>query len=50
MRTNSVLGSGRRVDATQQDLLDWIAANRYVPPLSPQQREQYLISAENDGS
>jgi WD40 repeat protein/type II secretory pathway predicted ATPase ExeA len=32
-----------RVDATQQDLLAWIAANRYVPELTCRQREQYRI-------
>jgi hypothetical protein len=32
-----------RVDTTQQDLLAWIAANRYVPKLTCQQRGQYRI-------
>jgi WD40 repeat protein len=32
-----------RVDATQEDLLAWIAANRYVPELTCQERERYRI-------
>jgi WD40 repeat protein/tRNA A-37 threonylcarbamoyl transferase component Bud32 len=32
-----------RVDATQQDLLAWIAANRHIPELTCQQRERYRI-------
>jgi WD40 repeat protein len=32
-----------RVDAGQDDLLTWIAANRYVPDLTCQQRAQYRI-------
>jgi WD40 repeat protein len=32
-----------RVDASEGDLLAWIAANRYVPELTCQQRAQYRI-------
>jgi WD40 repeat protein len=32
-----------RVDTSQEDLLTWIAANRYVPELTCQQRERYRI-------
>jgi hypothetical protein len=32
-----------RVDASQDELLAWIRANRYVPELTPQQREQYHL-------
>ena len=32
-----------RVDATQDDLLAWVAANRHLPKLTCQQREQYRI-------
>jgi WD40 repeat protein len=34
-----------RVDATQEQLLAWIAANRYVPELTAQQRKQYQIES-----
>ncbi len=32
-----------RVDATQEELLAWIATNRYVPGLTCQQRERYHV-------
>ena len=32
-----------RVDATQDDLLTWVAANRHLPELTCQQRERYRI-------
>jgi WD40 repeat protein len=32
-----------RIDATQDDLLAWIQANRYVPELTPQQRAKYQL-------
>jgi hypothetical protein len=32
-----------RIDATQKDLLAWVAANRYVPELTCGQRKQYRI-------
>jgi WD40 repeat protein len=32
-----------RIDATQDDLLAWVAANRYVPELTCQQRQQYHV-------
>jgi len=32
-----------RADATQDDLLAWVAANRYLPELTCQQRERYRI-------
>jgi len=32
-----------RVDATQDDLLAWVEANRYVPELTCQQRERYHV-------
>jgi WD40 repeat protein/tRNA A-37 threonylcarbamoyl transferase component Bud32 len=37
-----------RIDATQEELLAWVAANRYVPELGPQQREQYNIEPLSD--
>jgi WD40 repeat protein len=39
-----------RVDDTQQDLLAWIAANRYVPELTCRQREQYRIEPSCAGA
>jgi WD40 repeat protein len=32
-----------RIDATEDDLLTWIAANRYVPDLTCEQRETYHV-------
>ena len=32
-----------RVDATQDDLRAWVAANRYLPELTCQQRQRYRI-------
>jgi hypothetical protein len=32
-----------QVDATQDDLLAWIVANRYVPELTCEQRKQYHV-------
>jgi WD40 repeat protein/tRNA A-37 threonylcarbamoyl transferase component Bud32 len=32
-----------RVDASQEDLQDWIAVNRYVPELTCEQRERYHV-------
>jgi hypothetical protein len=32
-----------RLDATQDDLLAWVAANRYLPELTCQQRQRYGI-------
>jgi WD40 repeat protein len=32
-----------RIDATQEDLLAWIAANRYVADLTPAQRAKYQL-------
>lgn len=37
-----------RVDATQDELLAWIVANRYVPELTCQQRKQYGVELPCD--
>jgi WD40 repeat protein len=39
-----------RVDATHDDLLAWVAANRYVPELTCEQRKQYRIEPLCDGA
>lgn len=38
-----------RIDVSQDDLLVWIEANRYVPELSCEQREQYRVEPSCEG-
>lgn len=44
-------GTARKWLVPPQDpneLIEWVSANRYIPELTPEQRERYLLESNNN--